>query len=62
MDHREITICMQVMNEVQLLFTSEPCKSVKLRSVYVVFLVKENMCIERRHTCDYLNREEIKGQ
>ena len=62
MDHREIAVRMPVMNEVQFLFVSEPCKPLKPRSLYVVFLVEKNVGIERRRTCDYLNHEEINGQ
>ena len=40
MDHREIAVRVPVMNEVQFLFPSEPCKPLKLRSLYVVFLVR----------------------
>ncbi len=62
MDHREIAVCMPVMNKVQFLFASEPCKPLKPRSLYVVFLVKKNVRVERHRTCGYLNREEINGQ
>src|SRR5262249_57550060 len=40
MDHREIAVRVPVMNEMQFLFPSEPCKSLKPRSLYVVFLVE----------------------
>ena len=62
MDHREIAVRMPVMNKVQFLFPSEPCKSLKPRSVYVVFPVEEDVRVERHRTCDYLNDEEIDGQ
>ena len=62
MDHREIAVRVPVMNEVQFLFPSEPCKSLKSRSLYVVFLVEKDMRVERRRTCDCLNHEEIDGQ
>ena len=62
MDHCEIAVRMPMMNEVQFLFTSEPCKSLKPRSVYVVFPVEEDVRVERHRTCDYLNDEEIDGQ
>jgi hypothetical protein len=39
MDHREIAVRVPVMNEVQFLFASEPCKPLKPRSLYVVFEV-----------------------
>jgi hypothetical protein len=39
---------MAVMNEVQLLFPSEPRKPLKSRSLNVVFLVEKDMRVERR--------------
>ena len=48
MDHREIAVRVPVMNEMQFLFPSEPCKSLKPRSLYVVFLVEIDMRVERR--------------
>ena len=62
MDHREIAVCVPVMNEVQFLFPSEPCKPLQPRSLYVVFLVKKDMRVERHRTCDYLSQEEIDWQ
>ena len=62
MDHREIAVRVPVMNEVQFLFASEPCKPLKPRSLYVVFLVEKDVRVERRRTCDCLNHEEIDGQ
>ena len=62
MDHCEIAVRVPMMNEVQLLFPSEPCKPLKPRSVYVVFLVEEDVRVERHRTRDYLNDEEIDGQ
>jgi hypothetical protein len=62
MDHREIAVRVPVMNEVQLLFPLEPCKPLKSRSLYVVFLVEKDMRVERRRTCDCLNHEEIDWQ
>ena len=62
MDHREIAIRVPMMNEMQFLFPSEPCKSLKPRSLYVVFLVEKDMRVERRRTCDCLNHEEIDWQ
>jgi hypothetical protein len=38
MDHREIAVRVPVMNEMQFLFPSEPRKSLKPRSLYVVFV------------------------
>ena|SRR6516162_5773253 len=62
MDHCEIAVRVPMMNEVQLLFPSEPCKPLKPRSVYVVFLVEEDVRVERHGTCDYLSHEEIDWQ
>jgi hypothetical protein len=62
MDHREITVCVPMMYEVQLLFSSEPCKPLQLRSLYVVFPVKKDVRVERCSTCEYLNHEEIDWQ
>jgi hypothetical protein len=62
MDHREIAVCVPVMDEVQFLFASEPCKPLKSRSLYVVLLVEKDVRIKRRRTCDHLNYEEINGQ
>ena len=62
MDHRIITFPVPVVNKVQILFASEPCKSPKPRSLRVVFIVEKNMRVERRCTCDYEDREEIKRQ
>jgi hypothetical protein len=52
MDHREIAVRVPVMNEMQFLFPSEPCKSLKPRSLYVVFLIEKDVCVERRRTRD----------
>ena len=62
MDHREIDVRMPVMNEMKFLFASEPCKPLKPRSLYVVFIVEINMSTERDRTRGYLNHEEINGQ
>jgi hypothetical protein len=62
MDHREIAVRVPVMNEVQFLFASEPCKPPQPRSLYVVFLVEKDVRVERHRTCDYLNHEEIDWQ
>jgi hypothetical protein len=59
MDHREIAVRVAVMNEVQFPFPSEPCKPLKPRSLYMVFLVEKDMRGVRRCTCGYLNHEEI---
>src|SRR5436190_20920614 len=62
MDHREIAVRVPVMNEVQLLFPSEPCKPLQPRSLYVVFPVEKDVRVERRRTCDCLSHEEIDWQ
>jgi hypothetical protein len=62
MDNRKIAVRVPMMNEVQFLFPSEPCKPLKPRSLYVVFLVEEDVRVERCRTCDYLNHEEIDWQ
>jgi hypothetical protein len=62
MNHREIAVHVPMMNEVQLLFPSEPRKPLKSRSLNVVFLVEKDMRVERRRTCNYLNHEEIEWQ
>ena len=56
-DHREIAVRMPMMNKVQFLLASEPCKPLKPRSFYVVFLVEKDVRIERRGTRDCLNHE-----
>jgi len=62
MDHREIAVRVPVMNEVQFLFPFEPCKPLKSRSLYVVFLVEKDVRVERRRTCACLHREEVDWQ
>jgi hypothetical protein len=62
MDHREIAVRVPMMKEVQFLFSSEPYKPLKPRSVYVIFFVEEDVRVERHRTCDYLSREEIGWQ
>jgi hypothetical protein len=62
MDNCEIAVRVPMMNEVQFLFPSKPCKPPKPRSVYVVFLVEEYVRVERHRTCDYLSHEEIDWQ
>jgi hypothetical protein len=52
MDHREIAVRVPMMNEMQFLFPSEPCKSLKPRSLYVVFLIEKDVRVERRRTRD----------
>src|SRR5258708_5658724 len=48
MDYREIAVRVPVMNEVQFLFPPEPCKPLKPRSLYVVFLVEKDVRVKRR--------------
>ena len=62
MDYREIAVRISMMNEVQFLLSSKPCKPLKPRPFNMVFLVKKYMRVERRRTCGYLNHEEINGQ
>jgi hypothetical protein len=62
MDDREIAVRMPVMNEVQLLFPSEPCKPIKPRSLNVILFIEKDVRIERRRTCNHLDREEIDRQ
>jgi len=50
------------MNEVQLLFLSEPRKPLKSRLLYVVFPVEKDVRVKRRRACNYLNYEQIKWQ
>src|SRR5437660_6463271 len=47
MDQREIAVRVPVMNEMQFLFPSEPCKSLKPRSLYVVFLIEKDVRVAR---------------
>src|SRR5271165_3934223 len=54
MDHREIAVRVLVMNEVQFLFPSEPCKLLKPRFLYVVFFVEKDVHVKRRRTCNHL--------
>ena len=62
MDHPEIAVRVPVMNEVQFPLPSEPCKSLKPRSLYVVFFVEKDVRAKRYRTCEYLDYEEIKWQ
>jgi hypothetical protein len=58
MNHCEITVRVPVVNEMQLLFASEPCEPLKPRFVRVVFLVEKDVRVERRRTCDCHYREQ----
>jgi hypothetical protein len=54
MDHRKIALRVPVMNEMQLLFASEPCEPLKPRSLNMVFFVEKDMRVERCPTCEGL--------
>jgi hypothetical protein len=62
MDHRVIAIRVPVMNEVQFLFPSEPCKPLKSRSLHVIFLVEKDVPVKRHCACDNQNDEKIRWQ
>jgi hypothetical protein len=53
MDHPEIAVRVPMMNKVQFLLASEPCKPQKLRSLNVVFFVEKYMRVERRCAGNY---------
>jgi len=53
MDHCKITVCVPVMNKVQLLLASEPREPLKPRSLYVIFFVEKDVRVKRRRTRDY---------
>lgn len=61
-NHREIAIRMQMMDEVQLLFAPEPSKAGEFRSFDVVFLVKINVGVKRRRTGSGHYEEQIYGR
>jgi hypothetical protein len=48
-NHSEIAVCVQVVDEMKLLLAPEPSEVCKARSFGVVFLVKIDVCAERRH-------------
>ena len=50
------------MNEVQVLFASEPCKPLKSRSLNVIFLVEKNVRVKRRCACGDLRYEKVRRQ
>jgi hypothetical protein len=51
MDHREIAVRVPVMNEMQFLFPSEPCKSLKPRSLYVACgVVQKDRAVARQRS------------
>ena len=62
MYHCEICVRMPVMNEVQCLFASEPCKPLKPGPLYMIFLIEKNVRVERRRTGDDMNQKQFSGQ
>ena len=62
MDHREIAVRVPMMNEMQFLFPSEPCKSLKPRSRHVVFLVEKDVRIKRCGASDYYRHKKTERQ
>ena len=60
-NYTKITIRVPVMNKVQFLLASEPRKPSKPRSLYVIFLVKKDMRVKRRRTCDYHRHKNFSG-
>ncbi len=58
-NYTKIAIRMTVMNKVQFLLTSEPRKSLKARSLYVIFLVEKDVRVKRRRTCNYHHHKKI---
>ena len=61
-NNSKIAIRVPVMHEVQFLFASEPCKPLKSRSLYVIFLVEKDMRVKRRRACEYQHHKKIKRQ
>jgi hypothetical protein len=58
-NYTKIAIRVTVMNKVQFLLASEPRKPLKLRSLYVIFLVEKDMRVKRRRACDYRDHKKI---
>jgi hypothetical protein len=58
-NYTKIAIRVPVMNKVQFLLASEPRKPLKPRSLYVIFLVKKDMRVKRRRTCDYHHHKKL---
>ena len=58
-NYTKIAIRVTVMNKVQFLLASEPRKPLKLRSLYVIFLVEKDMRVKRRRACDYHDHKKI---
>ena len=59
MDHCEIAFCMVMMNEVEILFASEPCIPLKSRTIDVIGPVENHVCIKRRSACARVNQEQF---
>ena len=51
-----------MMSEVQFLLAPEPGKTLKARCLHVVFLIEEDVHVERRGTCNHLSYKEIDWQ
>ena len=58
-NYTKITIRVTVMNKVQFLLASEPRKTLKPLSLYVIFLVKKDMRVKRRRASDYHHHKKI---
>ncbi len=56
-DHRIVAAHVSVMNEVQFLFTSEPCEPPQARFLDMILFVKKNMRVERSGAHDLLHNE-----
>ena len=59
MNDTKIAISMTVMNKMQFLLASEPRKSLKARSLYVILPVEKDVRVKRCRTCDYQHHKEI---
>ena len=62
MNHTKIAIRVTVMNKVQFLLMPKPRKSLKPRSLDVIFLVEKDMRVERRRACDCRDHKKIQRQ
>lgn len=62
MNHGKIAIRVPVMNEVQFLFASEPCKPLKPRFLDVVFFIEKDVRVKRHRACDYQHHKKIERQ
>jgi hypothetical protein len=61
-DHRKISVGVSVVNKMKRLLSSEPGKSLKLRAISMIFLVKKDVRIERYSAGNNLNEKQIKRQ